>query len=46
VVSHDMDFVKDTCDRVALMRGGKIIRMGKTDEVLAFLNEEEQSSAG
>jgi len=45
VVSHDMDFVKDTCDRVALMRGGKIIRMGKTDEVLAFLNEEEQGSA-
>jgi methyl coenzyme M reductase system subunit A2 len=44
VVSHDMDFVKDTCDRVALMRGGKIIRMGKTDEVLAILNEEEQSS--
>ncbi len=45
VVSHDMDFVKETCDRVALMRGGKIIRMGKTDEVLASLNEEEQGSA-
>jgi methyl coenzyme M reductase system subunit A2 len=43
VVSHDMDFVKDTCDRVALMRGGKIIQMGKTDEILASLNEEERS---
>jgi methyl coenzyme M reductase system subunit A2 len=38
-----MDFVKDTCDRVALMRGGKIIQMGKTDEILASLNEEERS---
>jgi len=27
------------------MRGGKIIRMGKTDDVLASMNEEEQSSA-
>jgi ABC-type glutathione transport system ATPase component len=43
VVSHDMDFVKDTCDRVALMRRGKIIQMGKTDEILASLNEEERS---
>jgi len=42
VVSHDMDFVRDTCDRVALMKGGKIIQMGKTDEILASLNEEER----
>jgi ABC-type glutathione transport system ATPase component len=26
--SPDMDFVRDTCDRVARMRGGKIIRIG------------------
>jgi methyl coenzyme M reductase system, component A2 len=43
VVSHDMDFVKDTCDRVALMRGGKIIQMGTTDDILESLNEEERS---
>jgi methyl coenzyme M reductase system subunit A2 len=44
VVSHDMDFVRDICDRVALMRGGKIIQIGKTADVLAILNEEERRS--
>jgi methyl coenzyme M reductase system subunit A2 len=39
VVSHDMDFVKDICDRVALMRGGKIIRIDRTADVLAGLIE-------
>ena len=42
VVSHDMDFVRDICDRIALMRGGKIISIGKTAEVLATLTEEER----
>jgi methyl coenzyme M reductase system subunit A2 len=42
VVSHDMEFVRDTCDRLALMRGGKIIQIGKTAEVLAILTEEEK----
>jgi len=41
VVSHDMDFVKDCCDRVALMRGGKVIQMGKTADVLAGMNESD-----
>lgn len=27
IVSHDMDFVRDVCDRVALMRGGKIVQI-------------------
>jgi methyl coenzyme M reductase system subunit A2 len=42
VVSHDMDFVKDICDRLALMRGGKIIEIGKTEDVLSILTEEER----
>jgi methyl coenzyme M reductase system subunit A2 len=42
VVSHDMDFVRDICDRIALMRGGKIISIGKTAEVLATFTEEER----
>jgi methyl coenzyme M reductase system subunit A2 len=42
VVSHDMDFVRDICDRLALMRGGKIVQIGKTAEVLASLTEEER----
>jgi methyl coenzyme M reductase system subunit A2 len=46
VVSHDMDFVKDICDRLALMRGGKIIMSGKTDEVLASLTEDEREIMG
>ncbi len=43
VVSHDMDFVKDICDRLALMRGGKIVQMGPTAEVLAGLTEDERA---
>jgi methyl coenzyme M reductase system subunit A2 len=46
VVSHDMDFVRDICDRLALMRGGKIIRIGKTAEVLAYLTEDEKKVMG
>jgi methyl coenzyme M reductase system subunit A2 len=46
VVSHDMDFVKDICDRLALMRGGKIIMIGKTEEVLASLTEDEREIMG
>lgn len=42
VVSHDMEFVRDICDRIALMRGGKIISIGKTAEILATLTEEER----
>jgi methyl coenzyme M reductase system subunit A2 len=42
VVSHDMDFVRDICDRLALMRGGKIVQIGKTADVLAILTAEER----
>jgi methyl coenzyme M reductase system subunit A2 len=43
VVSHDIDFVRDICDRLALMRGGKIVEMGSTKEVLGSLTEEERT---
>jgi len=42
--SHDMDFVRETCDRVALMRGGKIIQIGRTADVLAGIHEGERLS--
>ena len=42
VVSHDMDFVKDICSRLALMRGGRIVQMGATPEVLSSLTDEER----
>ena len=43
VVSHDMDFVRDICDRCALMRFGKIVKIGPTAEVLAEVSEEERN---
>ena len=42
IVSHDMDFVRETCDRCALMRFGKIIMIGPTEEVLAEVTEQER----
>jgi methyl coenzyme M reductase system subunit A2 len=42
VVSHDMDFVKDICDRVALMRGGKIIDIGPTKAILAQVTDDDK----
>ncbi|MBR1369513.1 ABC transporter ATP-binding protein [Methanocalculus chunghsingensis] len=42
VVSHDMEFVQDICDRCALMRGGKIVSIGTTTEIMNLLTEEEK----
>jgi methyl coenzyme M reductase system subunit A2 len=41
VVSHDMDFVRDICDRLALMRGGRIIDIGPTKEVFKNLTDHD-----
>jgi methyl coenzyme M reductase system subunit A2 len=42
VVSHDMDFVRDICDRLALMRGGKIIGIGPAREILAQITDDDR----
>jgi methyl coenzyme M reductase system, component A2 len=42
VVSHDMDFVRDICDRLALMRGGKIIDIGPTKTILAQVTDDDK----
>ncbi|MDO5845182.1 MAG: methyl coenzyme M reductase system, component A2 [Methanocorpusculum sp.] len=42
IVSHDMEFVKDVCDRCMFMRGGKIISIGPTAEVMASLTDSEK----
>jgi methyl coenzyme M reductase system subunit A2 len=34
IVSHDIAFVRDICDRVALMKGGRILKVGTPGEVL------------
>ncbi|OPY31731.1 MAG: Trehalose/maltose import ATP-binding protein MalK [Methanomassiliicoccales archaeon PtaU1.Bin124] len=41
IVSHDMDFVLDCCDRVALMKGGKVVALGSPKDVVATLTEGE-----
>ena len=44
IVSHDMEFVRDVCDRCMFIRGGKIIDIGPTHEVLAKLSAKEIST--
>lgn len=34
LASHDLDFIMDTCERTILLYEGKIIRDGKTQEIL------------
>jgi methyl coenzyme M reductase system subunit A2 len=34
IVSHDMEFVEKVCDRVAFMKGGKIMAMGTPEEII------------
>lgn len=39
VVSHDMDFVVNCCDRAALMEGGKVKLIGSPEEIVEALTE-------
>lgn len=42
IISHDMDFVLDVCDRAVLMRNGKILKEGKPDEIVEELDPHEK----
>jgi methyl coenzyme M reductase system subunit A2 len=42
IVSHDMEFVTEVCDRCALMRGGKIVAIGLTQDIMDLLTAEER----
>ena len=42
IVSHDMDFVLDVCDRAALMRDGSILDIGKPEEIVKQLTSDEK----
>jgi len=42
IVSHDMDFVRNVCDRAMLMRNGQAIFAGLPSEVLDKITEEEE----
>ena len=41
IVSHDMDFVLDCCDRVAMMKGGKLVAMGDPKQIVDSMTEGE-----
>lgn len=45
VVSHDMDFILNCCDRAALMKGGKVVTLGKPEEIVSGFDEIEKSQA-
>jgi methyl coenzyme M reductase system subunit A2 len=42
IVSHDMDFVLEVCDRAALMRGGKLLDVGTPEEIVDQLTPDEK----
>jgi methyl coenzyme M reductase system subunit A2 len=46
IVSHDMDFVENVCDRALLLRNGKVVQIGSPQEVLALVTEEERQMMG
>jgi ABC-type microcin C transport system duplicated ATPase subunit YejF len=39
-ISHDMGVIQHICDRIAVMRAGKIVEMGSRDEVLETPRED------
>ena len=42
IISHDMDFVLDVCDRAVLMRGGKLLDIGTPEEIVKQLTPDEK----
>jgi methyl coenzyme M reductase system subunit A2 len=42
IISHDMDFVLDVCDRASLMRGGRILKTGLPDSIVEDLTISEK----
>jgi methyl coenzyme M reductase system subunit A2 len=41
IVSHDMDFVINCCDRAALMKDGKVVALGDPKSIVDHLTEKE-----
>ncbi|HSO25751.1 MAG TPA: methyl coenzyme M reductase system, component A2 [Methanobacteriaceae archaeon] len=44
IISHDMEFVLDVCDRAALMRGGKILQVGDPKSIVEELTPHEKEN--
>ncbi|MFA6803762.1 MAG: methyl coenzyme M reductase system, component A2, partial [Candidatus Methanomethylophilaceae archaeon] len=45
VVSHDMDFIVNCCDRAVLMEGGKIVTIGRPEEIVSNFDNIEKKHA-
>jgi methyl coenzyme M reductase system subunit A2 len=45
VVSHDMDFIINCCDRAVLMEGGKIVTIGKPEDIVSNFDKIEKKHA-
>lgn len=43
VVSHDMDFIKNCCDRAAFMKAGKIVGIGSPEDMIAKFDTPQES---
>ena len=43
IISHDMDFVLDVCDKASLMRGGKILKTGLPEDIVDDLTPKEKT---
>ena len=43
IISHDMDFVLDVCDRASIMRGGKILKTGLPQSIVEDLTLKEKN---
>ena len=47
MITHELDAIKYSCDRMAVLEGGKIIEQGKVVDIFfQFQNDEFQSGAG
>ena len=44
IISHDIDFIKAVCDRVAYMRKGKIVDIGDPDEMVELMIKTEREN--
>ncbi len=38
IITHSMSVVKEVCNRVAVIEKGRLIRSGKTKEVMAYVD--------
>ncbi len=43
IISHDMEFVLDVCDRASIMRGGKILKTGLPQSIVEDLTLKEKN---